>query len=129
MHGTAIPGVHWVELEFPWLVASISKVILDWEAAFARDYRIEVSMDQQDWHVLFDSHVNSDRRTSIESGQSPGVTSKTPLHIVHTVTMLDESVPFKYLRLYIRKSAMGWGVSLWQVDVYGTSDNVSATSY
>jgi hypothetical protein len=121
MHGTAIPGVHWVELEFPWYVETISKVVLDWEAAFARDYRIEVSMDQQDWHVVFDSHVDSDRRTSTESGQSPGVTSKTPLHIVHTVTVLDHVVPFKYLRVYIRKSAMGWGVSLWQVDVYGTS--------
>ena len=38
MHGTAIPGVHWVELEFPWYVETISKVVLDWEAAFARDY-------------------------------------------------------------------------------------------
>jgi hypothetical protein len=121
MHGTAIPGVHWVELEFPWYVETISKVVLDWEAAFARDYLIDVSMDQQDWHVVFDSHVDSDRRTSVESGQSHGVTSKTPLHIVHNVAVFDHAVPFKYLRIYIRKSAMGWGVSLWQVDVYGTS--------
>jgi hypothetical protein len=120
MHGTAIPGVHWVVLEFPTPV-TISKIVLDWEAAFARDYRIEVSNDQRDWHVLFDSHVDSDRRTSQEFGQSPGVKSKTPLHIKHTVTML-EVIPesYSFLRLYIRKSAMGWGVSLWQFDVYGT---------
>jgi hypothetical protein len=120
MHGTAIPGVHWVILEFPAPV-TISKVILDWEAAFARDYRIEVSNDELDWNVLFDSHVDADRRTSQEFGQSPGVKSKTPLHIEHTVTMLEVTQQsYSFLRLYIRKSAMGWGVSLWQLDVYGT---------
>ena len=117
MHGTAIPGVHWVVLEFPSSVTSISKVVLDWEAAYARDYRIEVSTDQQDWTVLFDSHVDSDRRTSEESGQSPGVKSKTPLHIIHTITMSVPTVSFTFLRVYIRKSAMGWGVSLWQLNV------------
>jgi F5/8 type C domain len=119
MHGTAIPGVHWVMLEFPYPVTTISKVILDWEAALARDYRIDVSSDQLQWTVLFDSHHDSDRRTSEESGQSPGVKSKTPLHIVHTVVILEPVVTFTYLRVYIRKSAMGWGVSLWQLDVYG----------
>lgn len=119
MHGTAIPGVHWVMLEFPSPVTTISKVVLDWEAAFARDYRIEVSTDQQQWTVLFDSHHDSDRRTSEESGQSPGVKSKTPLHIVHTIRILEPMFAFTYVRVYIRKSAMGWGVSLWQLDVYG----------
>jgi hypothetical protein len=119
MHGTAIPGVHWVMLEFPSPVTAISKVVLDWEAAYARDYRIEVSVDQQQWTVLFDSHHDSDRRTSEESGQSPGVKSKTPLHIVHTIRILEPMLAFTYLRVYIRKSAMGWGVSLWQLDVYG----------
>lgn len=121
MHGTAIPGVHWVVLEFPSVVTTCTKLVLDWEAAFARDYRIEVSNSNQEdeWTVLFDSHVDSDRRSSEELGTSPGVKKKTPLHIVHTVTMPDEVPSFRYLRVYIRKSAMGWGVSLWELDVFG----------
>lgn len=121
MHGTAIPGVHWVVLEFPSVVTTCTKLVLDWEAAFARDYRIEVSNSNQenDWTVLFDSHVDSDRRSSEELGTSPGVKKQTPLHIVHTVTMPDEVPSFRFLRVYIRKSAMGWGVSLWELDVFG----------
>lgn len=119
MHGTAIPGVHWVVLEFPSVVSFASKVILDWEAAYARDYRIEVSMDKVGWKVLFDSHIDSKLRTIAESGQSPGVKTKTPLHILHTITFPENEHKFKFLRVYIRKSAMGWGVSLWQLDVFG----------
>jgi hypothetical protein len=28
----------------------------------------------------------------------------------------------RYLRVYINKPARGWGVSLWQVDVYGENN-------
>jgi hypothetical protein len=94
--------------------------VLDWEAAFAQDYRIEVSTDSFSWHAVFDSHVDLQRWTSIESGQSPGVKKKTPLHVVHTTAISEtESMPFKFLRLYIWKSTMGWGISLWQLDAYG----------
>jgi hypothetical protein len=69
--------------------------------------------------VRFDSHHDSDRRTSEESGHSLGVQSKTPLHIVHAVIILEHVVTLTYRRVYMRRSVMGWGVSLWQFDVYG----------
>ena len=60
---------------------------------------------------------------------------KLPLHIVHTIEwsasndvidmdrgeMKNNCHLLKYLRVFVRKPAHGgWGVSLWQVDVYGT---------
>ncbi len=41
MGGTAIPGRHWVVLDLGRPVRAATAV-LDWEAAFAKDYRIEV---------------------------------------------------------------------------------------
>mmetsp|Transcript_14310 Transcript_14310/g.23323 ORF Transcript_14310/g.23323 Transcript_14310/m.23323 type:complete len:142 (+) Transcript_14310:2-427(+) len=84
-----------------------------------------------------------------EYGQSPGVKQKLPLHIIHTIewkasssaTILNNNnnnkkseqgsesnnchgmTTFRYLRIFIRKPARGWGVSLWEVDVYGTIVN------
>ena len=75
-------------------------------------------------------------------GQSPGVKTKTPLHVVHTIRSTAAAAawntrivqppqvhkkqqrrrrlgPYRYVRLTIRSSAMGWGVSLWHIQVYG----------
>ena len=62
--------------------------------------------------------------TSTEWGQSPGVTFPTPLHIVHDIELRANTQPSDILlsskmRIVIHTSAMGWGVSLWQVQVYG----------
>ena len=64
-----------------------------------------------------------------EWGQSPGVTFPTPLHIIHDISLSDPSNQFQNLttwttpsskmRIVIHTSATGWGVSLWQVQVYG----------
>jgi len=128
MHGTAIKGAHWVKLDFGREIV-IDKVVLDWEAAYANQYKLEGSTfdlsdddDGENKLVLFDGTDPSQehRRTSEESGQSPGVKTKTPLHVVHTIDGFSEKKPIRYLRVFIYRSVMGWGVSLWQFDVYGT---------
>ena len=56
-----------------------------------------------------------------------------PLHIIHTMNFTAVSskdmngVPhqedqylLRYLRLFIKKPAVGWGVSVWQLDVFGS---------
>uniref|UniRef100_A0A7S1BBA2 F5/8 type C domain-containing protein n=1 Tax=Corethron hystrix TaxID=216773 RepID=A0A7S1BBA2_9STRA len=131
MHGTAIPGQHWVILDFgsnnP---RSITKVVVDWEAAYSNDYRIEISdgleteKSSPEWCVLYNTQNKSQstRRRVEEYGQSPGVKTKTPLHVVHTINIDGMQVncsSFRFLRVFIRKSAMGWGVSIWELDVYG----------
>jgi len=152
MGGTAIKGEHWVMLDFTNLSeVYITKIVLDWETAFAKDYRIEgrttlppdpkneVGSMDDGWCILYDGKLEEDNknnmsmahRTVEDYGQSPGVKQKLPLHIVHTIEWtpeLDEKETrgdnknchkLKYLRVFIRKPARGWGVSLWQVDVFG----------
>ena len=119
MHGTAIRGAHWVLMEFPQAIRC-SHFILDWEAALSKDYAIEGYHDGE-WTILFDT--NNGTYSSREFGQSPGVTTKTPLHIIHNITSVDAILPVTRLRIWIRSSAHGWGVSLWQVDVYGWHGN------
>jgi len=126
MGGTAIPGAHWVTIDFNRLVRAY-RAIVDWETAFANDYRIQVRSSVEDaWTVLYDGTIETDRRrflTRSETGQSPGVKEKRPLHILHDIDIsrgaVTMSLPFRYLQLYIVRPAAGWGVSVWQLDVFG----------
>lgn len=151
MHGTAIAGSHWVILDFGGLNMNIhpAKVVLDWESAHATEYRIEggyyISSGESEnkeeddasnvhWEVLFDANNprHIPHRSVAKSGQSPGVKFPMPLHIVHTLDLYDccyayqrarTTQSYRYLRVFIIKPAKyGWGVSLWQVDVYGSVD-------
>ena len=83
--------------------------------------------------------VRGGRRRTHERGRSPGVPKKqvtggkpggVPLHVVHTVLLVEDdqgydaaspvvTEPFQYLRVVVLKPAMGWGVSLWQLDLVG----------
>ena len=165
MGGTAIPGSHWVAMDLTGLLSRasdavhMSKVVLDWEAAYAKDYLVQTrtapplhgrgskqTHDEEDdggWCTLYDGRLDDPhardrdandsngqpRRVAVESGQSPGVKAKTPLHVVHTLDWsgADDAGDAdgrdcrvaRYLRVFVRKPARGWGVSLWQVDVYG----------
>ncbi|KAL9185883.1 hypothetical protein ACHAXT_003660 [Thalassiosira profunda] len=166
MGGTALPGSHWVALDFSAMLDErgmgdggdgrvavfVTKVVLDWEAAYAKDYRIEGRMAppkfSDAWCVLYDTLDNDTndenafpQRTVEEYGQSPGVKQKMPLHVVHTIDWSDhrkdaadrtskggsgDCHALRYLRVFIRKPARGWGVSLWEVDVFGTIVNNGA---
>ena len=127
MHGTAIKGAHWIQLDFGHEIVA-TKIVLDWEAAYSDKYLLEASLEpitddspsEKRWTV-FDTTkpAHKERLTVKEAGQSPGVKTKTPLHVIHTLYPLASHKPLRYLRLYILKSSMGWGVSLWQFDVIG----------
>jgi hypothetical protein len=124
MHGTAIQGSHWVQLDFHRHVM-VDKVILDWESAYSDDYQIQ-SIDSQtnQTTVLYDTTSMANplirQHKSREWGQSPGVEFKCPLHIEHTITLPKAVAVNSILQLWIRKPAKhGWGVSLWTVQVYG----------
>lgn len=128
MHGKNIPGTHWIMLDFGTEVV-VDRIVLDWEAAYSDQYRLEGSLEpistespaaEKVW-TLFDGTDPSQKssRSVEEVGQSPGVKMKTPLHVVHKLYPLQTRKPLRYLRLYILTSAMGWGVSLWQFDVFG----------
>lgn len=134
MGGTAIPGPHWVVLDFKRNVI-VQAVKLDWETAYADEYRLEGSLKPpsntgsgstvvEGWTVIYNSSIEYHRsalRHISTSGVSPGiVTKKLPLHVVHYLNLSSlPQVELRYLRLYIVRPAAGWGVSLWQFDVVG----------
>lgn len=122
MHGTNIPGEHWIRLDFGETVL-VDSIVLDWETAYADKYRLEAHDNDNLW-ILFDGTdpAQDNMRSVSQSGQSPGVKQKRPLHVVHKLS-LSGTPPaqkrLRALRLHILKPATGWGVSLWQFDVYG----------
>jgi hypothetical protein len=131
MHGTAVKGSHWVRLDFPSPVL-VQSLVLDWEAAYANDYKVQIlpggTMDNNsDWQTIYDGEDPDQTSTLLrvqELGQSPGVKTKTPLHVVHSIGPLVPSPTAtstwtRSVRIWIRRSVTGWGVSLWQIQLYG----------
>jgi hypothetical protein len=120
----------------------VASLVLDWETAVSNDYTIQCgnhslssfsreyeknnSASFVEWETVFDS--TKDSYTIDKWGQSPGVKQAMPLHILHNVTlatMVSSAPTCRVVRLWIRSSDHGWGVSLWQVDVYGWKDQKS----
>ncbi len=93
----------WIRIDFEG-AATISRVVLNWESAFARAYRIETSADGTNW-------------TSIYSTTTGNGGTET----------LNISGSGRYLRLYGTQRATGYGYSLWELQVFGTV-NTSANT-
>ena len=123
MHGTAIKGAHWVHVEAGRRVR-VQNFLLDWETAYADDYRLEGWYHNQSVVVYFDSEQAEYQtlRSSHSFGQSPGVKQKLPLHIIHKIKCPEQatSVTVDALHLSIRKPFhAAWGVSLWRFQAFG----------
>ncbi|MGC9665995.1 discoidin domain-containing protein [Planosporangium sp. 12N6] len=84
--------------------ATISGVVLTWEAAYATGYRIEVSADAATWSSVYST-------TTGKGG----------------VETLAVSGTGRYVRLYGTARATGYGYSLWEFEVRGTVDTSAAT--
>jgi hypothetical protein len=144
MHGTAVKGSHWVRLDFVNDAISLQSLVLDWEAAYATDYRVQIlpllpdekqqqqvqqkGDDNDNWQTIFDGSDPDQTSTLLtvkESGQSPGVDTKTPLHVVHSIGPLRSDKWTRSVRIWIRRSVTGWGVSLYQIQLYGHEQHQS----
>ncbi|WP_376777763.1 ThuA domain-containing protein [Kibdelosporangium persicum] len=77
---------------------SVSRVRLQWEAAYGRSYRIETSADNVTW-----STVNT---------QSAGDGGTDDISFTATNA--------RYVRVFGTARATAWGYSLWEFEVYGT---------
>ncbi|GAA2582018.1 cellulase family glycosylhydrolase [Dactylosporangium fulvum] len=86
--------------------STITRVALNWEAAYATAYRVEVSADGSTW-----SSVHS---TTTGNGG------------VDTITGLNATG--RYVRVLGTARSTQWGYSLWEFDVYGTGPSVPPTS-
>ncbi len=75
---------------------NISRVKLSWEAAYAREYKIQVSNDTQEWDDVYS--------TSTGDGAEDDITF--------------EQKSARYVRLYGTQRALPYGYSLWEFEVY-----------
>lgn len=75
----------------------IDAVRLDWEAAHARDYRLDVSQDGRTWQNI---HAKSDGHGGVEQ-------------------IININTTGRFVRMDGIERAREWGYSLWEFEVYG----------
>jgi beta-glucosidase len=93
----------WIQVDLGG-TATINQVVLNWEAAFGRAYRIEVSPNGSTWTAM---HSTTSGAGGIER--------------------LTVSGTGRYVRLFGTSRATGYGYSLWEFQVFGTVDTSSTT--
>src|SRR5579875_4035543 len=98
---SAFSDPQWLEVDLG-SSASISQVVLDWEAAYATAFRIQTSADGTNWTTIYS--------TTTGTGGT------------QTLTVSGTG---RYVRMYGTARATQYGYSLWEFQVYGTSGSTS----
>lgn len=88
----------WLQVDLG-ATASVDRVVLRWEAAYATAYRIEFSDDGSHWSTAYSTTTGA------------GGTET-----------LDVSGTARYVRMYGTARATQYGYSLWEFQVYGTTN-------
>ncbi|MEV7126886.1 discoidin domain-containing protein [Streptomyces sp. NPDC093260] len=78
--------------------ATVTKVVLNWEAAYGKDYKVQISSDGSNWTDL----------KSVTGGDGG-------------IDTLDVSGQGRYVRMYGVHRATQYGYSLWEFQVFGTA--------
>ena len=113
MQGVPIPGPHWVKIDLG-RSAEVARVELDFETAFAKGYKIELSDSGSDaigdWTTVFWTQKGSGKPSAKQ-------------HVVHNADILGgRALPGptgRWIRVTLTELGTTWGVSLWEVRVYG----------
>ncbi|MFJ6215183.1 family 16 glycosylhydrolase, partial [Streptomyces sp. NPDC092296] len=95
--GWVDPG--WISVDLG-ATATINKVVLQWDPAYATAYQIQVSADGNNWNSIYST--------------TQGAGFKETLNVNGTG---------RYVRMYGTARSNGYGYSLWGFDVYGTGGN------
>ncbi|MFJ8981559.1 discoidin domain-containing protein [Streptomyces sp. NPDC102282] len=94
---SAFADPQWIQIDLG-ASAGISRVVLNWEAAYGSAFRIEVSSDAERWTVV--------HQTATGTGGTQN---------------LAVSGTGRYVRMYGTQRATSYGYSLWEFQVYGTA--------
>jgi hypothetical protein len=94
----------WLQVDLG-ATASVTRVVLDWEAAYGKEYKIQLSRDGADWN---------DAKTV--TGGDGGVDT------------VDVSGQARYVRVQGLQRATPWGYSLWEFQVFGTADDTPSAA-
>ncbi|MEV6598513.1 discoidin domain-containing protein [Actinoplanes sp. NPDC051346] len=84
--------------------ATVSRVVLSWEAAYATAYQIQVSPDARTWSPVY--------QTSTGNGE------KDELHGLNAAA--------RHVRVYGTRRGTAYGYSLWELQVYGSTGAADA---
>lgn len=93
---SAFSDPQWLEVDLG-ATHSISKVVLDWETAYAKAFQIQTSTDGTTWTTIYST------TTGTGGTQTLNVTGSG-----------------RYVRMYGTVRATGYGYSLWEFQVFGT---------
>ncbi len=93
----------WIQVDLGG-TASVTGVTLNWEAAYASGYRLEISSNEQTWATLYSTTTG---RGGVENLAVTGTG--------------------RFVRLYGTARATGYGYSLWEFEIRGTVDNTATT--
>ncbi|MEU9256179.1 discoidin domain-containing protein [Streptomyces sp. NPDC048270] len=88
----------WIQVDLG-APAQLSQVVLRWEAAAAKAYRVELSTDGTNWST------------------AASTTAGTGGTVAHDITGSA-----RYVRVYGTQRTTGYGYSLWEFQVFGTTD-------
>jgi hypothetical protein len=92
---SAFSDPQWIQVDLG-AARAISRVALNWEAAYASDFRIQTSNDATNWTTVHTTVAGTGGSKSIAvSGNG------------------------RYVRLHATKRATAYGVSLWELQVFG----------
>lgn len=91
----------WISVDFGSAI-NVNGVMLNWEAAYAKAYQIQLSTDNSNWTTVFST-------TTGDGG-------------VDTISFATESA--RYVRMYGTQRATGYGYSLWDFEVHSDSGPV-----
>ncbi|GAA0350449.1 discoidin domain-containing protein [Actinoallomurus spadix] len=94
---SAFGDPQWLQVDLG-ATATVSQVVLTWEAAYATAFQIQVSDDAATWRTAYGT-------TSGTGGRQT----------------LDVSGTGRYVRMYGTARATGYGYSLWEFQVYGSA--------
>ena len=84
----------------------VNRVVLDWQEAFGKEIKIQVSKDAKQWADV-----------AVVENEKPGVQS---IYFDDTRT--------RYVRMLGVKRGSGWGYSLWSFQVFGSNSDLAGLS-
>ncbi|GAA1284452.1 hypothetical protein GCM10009658_29810 [Planotetraspora silvatica] len=94
---SAFADPQWIQVDLG-ATATIDQVVLNWEAAYARSFQIQVSANASTWTTVYST--------------TTGTGGTQTLNVTGTG---------RYIRLYGTARATAYGYSLWEFQVYGTT--------
>ena len=104
--GSEFSEPHWFHIDLQ-EESVIAKIVVAWEAAYARHYEISVSNDAEEWTTIHEEKNSRGKKEEI---------------------ILDEPVTARYIKMdCIRRMNPEWGFSIWEFEVYSSPEGGAET--